>query len=74
MFLFIHQMFKEVYVPYIGKDTFTMYPVLLRPRSKGRITLQSSSPYIKPKIDPNYFSHPHDIKVLVEGKTIISIT
>ncbi|GIY28222.1 glucose dehydrogenase [Caerostris extrusa] len=44
--------FNAVYVPYIGKDTFTMYPVLLRPKSRGRVFLRSSNPYVKPKIDP----------------------
>ncbi|XP_054709538.1 glucose dehydrogenase [FAD, quinone]-like [Uloborus diversus] len=61
------QVFNAVYVPYIGRDSFTMYPVLLRPKSRGRITLQSSSPYMPPKIDPSYFNRPEDIKVLVEG-------
>ncbi|GBN92093.1 Glucose dehydrogenase [FAD, quinone] [Araneus ventricosus] len=62
--------FKAVYVPYIGKDSFTMYPVLLRPKSRGRIYLQSADPYVKPKIDPRYFSNPLDIKKLVQGMKI----
>ncbi|GFW83973.1 alcohol dehydrogenase [Trichonephila clavipes] len=62
--------FKAVYVPYIGKDTFTMYPVLLRPKSRGRVYLQSPNPYVKPKIDPRYFSHPLDVKALVQGMKI----
>ncbi|GIY53599.1 glucose dehydrogenase [Caerostris darwini] len=62
--------FNAVYVPYIGKDTFTMYPVLLRPKSRGRVFLRSSNPYVKPKIDPRYFSSPLDIKKLVQGMKI----
>ncbi|KAG8194260.1 hypothetical protein JTE90_024588 [Oedothorax gibbosus] len=62
--------FETVYVPYIGKDSYTMYPVLLRPKSRGKILLQSSNPYVKPIIDPRYFSSAKDMKVLVEGMKI----
>ncbi|XP_035224994.1 glucose dehydrogenase [FAD, quinone]-like [Stegodyphus dumicola] len=64
------QSFSQVYVPYIGRDTFTMYPVLLRPKSRGKVLLQSANPYVAPKIDPSYFSRPEDIKVLVEGMKV----
>ncbi|XP_071036353.1 glucose dehydrogenase [FAD, quinone] [Parasteatoda tepidariorum] len=64
------KMFEAVYVPYIGKETFTMYPVLLRPKSRGRITLQSANPHVKPRIDPHYFEDERDLKVLVEGMKI----
>lgn len=43
-------------------------PVLLRPRSRGEIRLRSSNPYDHPLIDPNYLSHPADVRVLSEGK------
>jgi choline dehydrogenase len=37
------------------------------PLSQGRQTLQSSSVYDQPLIDPNYFSHPADIVLLRQG-------
>ncbi|KAF5327281.1 hypothetical protein D9619_004034 [Psilocybe cf. subviscida] len=37
------------------------------PLSQGRQTLQSSSVYDAPLIDPNYFSHPADVVVLRQG-------
>jgi glucose dehydrogenase (acceptor) len=42
----------------------------LRPKSKGYILLRSSDPYAKPLIYANYFTHPDDIKVMIEGMKI----
>ena len=40
---------------------------LLRPKSRGEVTLQSSSPFDDPKIDPKFLSHPDDVKDMVAG-------
>ena len=48
-------------------DTWQVIPVLLRPKSTGTIRLSSADPYAKPLIDPKYFNHADDIKVLIEG-------
>lgn len=53
--------------PLSGKDTFTIIPMLLRPKSKGYITLRSASPLDHPIITHNYFTHPEDMHVMVEG-------
>jgi choline dehydrogenase len=45
-------------------------PVLLRPLSLGRIYLSSANPFAKPIIDPNFFSHPNDIRILAIGVRI----
>lgn len=47
--------------------SFSIDPVLLRPKSRGRIQLRSLNPYDHPLIDPNYLSHPHDILTIIEG-------
>eukprot|EP01084_Bolivina_argentea_P048037 88536_1 len=39
----------------------------VRPKSIGRITLNSGDPYDSPLIDPNYLSHPEDKEVLMDG-------
>ena len=44
-----------------------MYPLLMRPKSRGRISLKSSDPKDYPLIQPNYLKHPDDIKILIEG-------
>ena len=40
---------------------------LLRPKSRGEVTLKSSDPFEDPLIDPKFLSHPDDVADLVEG-------
>ena len=40
---------------------------ILRPKSRGEVTLNSSSPYDDPKIDPKFLSHPDDMKDMIAG-------
>jgi choline dehydrogenase-like flavoprotein len=51
--------------------TFSTIPVLLHPKSKGTIRLQSSDPFDPPLIDPNYLDHPDDVKTLLRGLKIL---
>ena len=47
---------------------------LLRPKSRGEVTLNSADPLDDPLIDPKFLSHPDDVKDLVEGyKKMMSI-
>ncbi|WP_131668465.1 GMC family oxidoreductase [Psychrobacter pygoscelis] len=39
----------------------------LRPKSRGTVRLNSNDPFDKPAIDPNYLSHPDDLKCLIAG-------
>lgn len=48
-------------------ETWTILPLLLRPKSSGWVRLQSRNPFIQPRIEPNYFAHKEDILVLTEG-------
>lgn len=47
--------------------TFTVLPVLLHPKSKGSIRLQSDDPFDPPLIDPNYLDHQDDVKTMLKG-------
>lgn len=67
---FTKEMWDQVYQPYLPYDSFSMYPVLLRPKSRGYIKLRSSNPYDPPIIDPRYFTHPDDIRVVVDAMKI----
>nr|XP_027211315.1 glucose dehydrogenase [FAD, quinone]-like [Penaeus vannamei] len=53
--------------PLFGRDGFTMNLYLLRPKSRGAVSLRSKRPRDLPVIDPNYMSHPYDVETLIEG-------
>lgn len=63
-------LYQEVYKPIANKDTWTIMPLLLRPRSRGWVRLSSSNPFHYPLINANYFDDPFDVKTLVEGAKI----
>ena len=46
---------------------FTIVPTLLRPKSRGSVTLVSADPREPPNVDLNYFADGRDVKVLAEG-------
>lgn len=66
--------------PKIAKGTYDFYKriseevggsffvenILLQPKSRGTIRLQSTDPFDPPLIDPNYLDHPDDIKDLLK--------
>lgn len=62
------------YKHYMKTPSFSIDPVLLRPKSRGYLKLRSRNPYEQPIINPRYLSHPHDVATTVEGmKLAISI-
>ncbi|XP_050443310.1 glucose dehydrogenase [FAD, quinone]-like [Adelges cooleyi] len=67
-------LYDRVYRPIADKDAWTIIPLLLRPRSRGKIRLRSKDPMVYPYIHANYFDDPLDIATLVEGvKTAVKI-
>ncbi|XP_055946235.1 L-sorbose 1-dehydrogenase-like [Argiope bruennichi] len=58
--------YEKVYNPYIGENTFTFFPVLLKPKSRGTIRLKSDDPYAYPLIDFNLFEHKEDLNKVVD--------
>lgn len=61
------ELYASVYEPILYKDAFTIAPLLLRPRSRGRLELRDKSPYSHPLIHANYLADPRDINSLVEN-------
>lgn len=59
--------YNTVYKPLLNSETWTILPLLLRPKSSGWVRLRSKNPMAKPLIEPNYFAHREDIDVLIEG-------
>ncbi len=52
-------------------DKFTIAVALLHPKSLGNITLRTSNPFDHPVIEPNYLFDDEDVKVLVQGRSIV---
>ncbi|XP_019756386.2 glucose dehydrogenase [FAD, quinone] [Dendroctonus ponderosae] len=66
--------FTKVYQPLISRPSFSIVPVLLRPKSRGRVYLKDNNSFHWPLIDPNYFSEEDDLETMVEGvKMAVSI-
>jgi choline dehydrogenase len=45
----------------------TLLVSMMRPRSRGRLSLRSSRPDIAPRIDPRHLSDPEDVRRLLAG-------
>ncbi|XP_062139795.1 glucose dehydrogenase [FAD, quinone]-like [Drosophila sulfurigaster albostrigata] len=48
-------------------NSFLVFPMILRARSRGRIKLQSRNPQQHPLIYPNYFHDPYDLNITIRG-------
>jgi choline dehydrogenase len=46
---------------------YTLHVTLMRPKSKGSLTLASKNPMEKPLIDPAFFKDPDDIDTMILG-------
>ncbi|KAK3729281.1 hypothetical protein RRG08_020154 [Elysia crispata] len=46
---------------------FICFPTLLRPESRGSITLASTDPFDYPRIRPNYLNTQYDVDILLKG-------
>jgi len=46
---------------------FGCHVCLLRPKSRGSVTLGSADPSAPPRIDPRFYDHPDDLDVMVKG-------
>lgn len=42
-------------------------PAVLHPKSRGYLKLKDNNPSSHPLIYPQYYTHPDDVKVMVEG-------
>ncbi|XP_060852755.1 glucose dehydrogenase [FAD, quinone]-like [Rhopalosiphum padi] len=62
--------YNEVYKPTEKMDGFTVFPMIMRPKSKGHLWLENANPFHYPLIDPNYFADETDLDVAVAGVRI----
>lgn len=66
----LDEVYDKVYRPFENRDTFSLYPTMLRPKSRGFIKLRTTNPYDHPIIDPKYMTHPDDVFSMVEAMRI----
>lgn len=62
--------YDSVYKRTEGLDGIMILPMIMRPKSKGRILLRDTNPTHHPLIYPNYFADERDLDVLVKGVRI----
>lgn len=71
MFTFTKNVRRDIMQKYlknvIGMDAVYVAINQELPKSRGSITLRSNDPFDHPIIEPNCFSHPDDIEVMVKG-------
>lgn len=62
---------KDYYREYFMSDLYhhawLVWPVLLKPKSRGKVLLRSADPKDEPRVLINYFSDPDDMRVLIKG-------
>jgi choline dehydrogenase len=51
----------------MSKDGYSCHVCVLRPKSKGSVSLKSNDPTDHPEIEFNFLTHPDDQKVMVDG-------
>lgn len=49
------------------QDYCSLGPIMLRPESRGHVTLTTSDPFTPPRVDANYLSTKHDIDMMLYG-------
>lgn len=65
-------LYQTMFGPAIGSPSFSINPILMRPKSKGRVMLKSTNPLDPPEIQMNFLDEDIDVKVLVEGMKMVS--
>ncbi|KAI5635534.1 GMC oxidoreductase domain-containing protein [Phthorimaea operculella] len=51
--------------PLSGKDTWSAFPMLLHPKSRGYLELRDTNPFSHPKMYGNYYTDPKDIATMI---------
>lgn len=61
------EFYNEVFSSINNRDVFGVFPMMLRPKSRGYIKLHSKNPLRYPLMYHNYLTEPEDVGVLREG-------
>ncbi|XP_011339416.1 glucose dehydrogenase [FAD, quinone] [Ooceraea biroi] len=60
-------LYNTVYKPIENQEAWSIWPIVQYPRSVGRLVLQSKDYLKPPKLHANFFSHPADLEIILEG-------
>jgi choline dehydrogenase len=61
---------REAADPLIPHDGFSIFPTLLTPTSRGRVTLRSALAHAKPRILHNYYTTEDDTRTMIDGTRV----
>ncbi|XP_054261596.1 glucose dehydrogenase [FAD, quinone]-like [Macrosteles quadrilineatus] len=61
------EFYNNVYRSIDYAETMTVFPILLRPKSRGRVILQDKNPWHWPLFYLDYFNNTSDLDVMVDG-------
>ena len=65
----------KIAIPLSYYCIITYLPTLVRPESRGYITINSTCPFDPPLIYPNYFNHRRDLEVIIDAlKTVVDVS
>ena len=63
-------MFKDVFGPFTAQETFSLSPIVSRPKSRGSVTLAAGNIQSPPVVDLNYFGDERDMDLMIKGKML----
>lgn len=58
---------NKTYKKHINSHSWSIFPMLLRPKSRGRLLLSDKRITSHPRLVANYMSWPEDVKTLIKG-------
>ncbi|CAB3220578.1 unnamed protein product [Arctia plantaginis] len=59
------QTFDAAFGSIDNTDAYSIFPMLLHPKSVGYLELKDNNPFSHPKMHGNYLTHPHDVGTLI---------
>lgn len=63
--------YERIWRPIEKRHSWSVFPILIHPKSYGKIRLRSKNPLDPPKLFGGYFSDPSDIKTFVAGIRLV---
>lgn len=61
------QLYNNMFGDLHGRSSYMVFPMILRPYSRGRVMLKSKSPFKFPALIPNYLKDRRDVATAIKG-------